>query len=198
MRLGIVSDIHCNDRGFAAGLQAMGDVDELRCLGDSIFQDEFSNEVVARLRERAAHIIQGNHEETFFSAAGAPARLAPGIDPELMAFLAAQPVARTVTLDGLRILMVHSTPWEPRGAYVYPHSRALERFGEADADVVMYGHTHTQLVRQVGPVLVVNPGSAGNAQDPGNGRRLSCAVLDTADRSVEVLNYADPGRFAAL
>ena len=43
----------------------MGDVDELLCLGDSIFEYQFSNEVVARLIERHAHIIQGNHEEVF-------------------------------------------------------------------------------------------------------------------------------------
>lgn len=194
MRLGIVSDIHCNHAGLAAALEAMGDIDELLCLGDSIFQDEFSNEVVGMLRDRGAHIVQGNHEEIFFSAAGAPARADQRIDAGLLAFLASQPARRILTLDRLRILMVHSTPWEPRGAYVYPHSKQLARFGEVDADVVLYGHTHTQLVRRVGTVLVINPGSAGNAQDPGNGRRLSCAVLDTSDRSTQILDFPDPAR----
>lgn len=194
MRLGIVSDIHCNHAGLAAAMDVMGDVDELLCLGDSIFQDEFSNEVVAMLRDRGAHIIHGNHEETFFSAAGAPARRNHRIDGDLLAFLASQPTHRALTLDGVRILMVHSTPWEPRGAYLYPHSKALSRFGDVDADVVLYGHTHTQLIRRIGTVLVINPGSAGNAQDPGNGKRLSCAVLDTSDQSAQILDFPDPGR----
>ena len=69
--------------------------------------------------------------------------------------------------------MVHSTPWEPRGSYVLPHSAALERFGEADADIVLYGHTHRQVVRRIGRVLVVNPGSAGEARDPRNGGEIT-------------------------
>ena len=108
---------------------------------------------------------------------------------------AAQPPSRLVTLGGIRLLLVHSTPWEPRGSYVYPHSPALSRFADAHADVVLYGHTHVQLVGRVGGVLVVNPGSAGAAQDPANGKLLSCAVLDTDTLDVEVINYPDP-RFA--
>jgi putative phosphoesterase len=33
-----------------------------------------------------------------------------------------------------------------------------------DADVIVYGHTHRALVKQVGPALVVNPGAAGAAR----------------------------------
>jgi putative phosphoesterase len=32
------------------------------------------------------------------------------------------------------------------------------------ADVIVYGHTHRALVKQVGPALVVNPGAAGAAR----------------------------------
>ena len=52
MKLGIVSDIHCNACGLMQALQAMGEVDELICLGDSIYEYRFSNEVVHLLRER--------------------------------------------------------------------------------------------------------------------------------------------------
>src|SRR5579875_286920 len=97
-----------------------------------------------------------------------------------------------------RVLMVHSTPWEPRGAYLYPHSPLLERFAEIDADIVLYGHTHHQLVRRVGRVLVVNPGSAGEARDPRNGRQLSCAVLDTVSQEVRVINFPDGPEPAGL
>lgn len=192
MKLGIVSDIHGNLPGLQQALALVGDVDALLCLGDCIFDYAFSNEVVALLRQRDALIIQGNHEETFFSAAGERARARAGLDPALMAYLAEQPARRMVECNGRRVLMVHSTPWEPRGAYVYPHSAALARFAEADADVVLYGHTHAQVVQRVGRVLVVNPGSAGDARDHRNGRRLSCAVLDTESEEVRVVDYDDP------
>ena len=81
MKVGIVSDLHCNVQGLDLALQAMGDIDELLCLGDSIFEYRFSNDVVARLKQRDAHIIQGNHEEVFMVRAGFRARDRPGIDP---------------------------------------------------------------------------------------------------------------------
>ena len=77
----------------------------------------------------------------------------------------------------------------PRGSYVLPTSSELQRFGEADADIVLYGHTHRQLVRRIGRVLVVNPGSAGEARDPRNGGQLSCAVLDTVTEEVVVRDF---------
>ncbi|MEI7713385.1 MAG: metallophosphoesterase family protein [Rhodospirillales bacterium] len=192
MKIGIVSDIHSNEQGLRLALEGMGDVDELLCLGDAIFEYKFSNEVVGLLKERRAYVIQGNHEEGFLSEAGRRARERPGIDPDLLQWLADQPHRRTVEFGGRTILMVHSTPWEPRGGYVYPHSANLERFAEADADYVMYGHTHAQVVRRVGRVTIVNPGSAGDARDHNNGRLLSYGVLDTASGEVTVTDYADP------
>jgi putative phosphoesterase len=70
-----------------------------------------------------------------------------------------------------------------------PTSSELQRFGEADADIVLYGHTHRKIVRRIGRVLVVNPGSAGEARDPRNGGQLSCAVLDTASEEVVLRDF---------
>ena len=75
---------------------------------------------------------------------------AQGIDPALLEFLAEQPHRRYLDLAGKRLLLIHSTPWEPRGEYVHPHSAKLDRFAEADADIVLYGHTHCQVVKRVG------------------------------------------------
>lgn len=58
------------------------------------------------------------------------------------------------TMDGVRIHVSHGhelgspTP-----------QRLLERY---DADVIVYGHTHRQLVTRAGGRLVVNPGAAGH------------------------------------
>jgi len=192
MRVGIVSDIHCNSAGLARALALMGDIDELICLGDSIYEYRFSNEVVQLLKEHSAHVILGNHEECFFGPHGERARARPGVDPALAAWLAGQPHRRELRVDGKALLLVHSTPWEPRGTYVYPHSALLDRFAEAEADVVLYGHTHHQLVERVGRVLVVNPGSAGDARDARNGGLLSCAVLDTLSEEVRLFDFPDP------
>jgi putative phosphoesterase len=193
LKLGIVSDLHCNIDGLDRALEIMGAIDALLCLGDSINEYGFSNEVIGRLRELDALTILGNHEEVFLGAAGARARSRADIDRSLLDWLAERPHRHELRSDGKRILLVHSTPWEPRGSYVMPTSSALERFGEADADIVLYGHTHRQLVRRVGRVLVVNPGSAGEARDPRNGGQLSCAVLDTVTEEVVIRDFPAPG-----
>ena len=197
VRLGIVSDIHSNAAGLQRAIDLMGEVDELLCLGDCIFEYRFSNEVVALLRERGATIIQGNHEEVFFSPAGVRARQREGLDPALMAFLAGQPHRRLLQFGNKSVLMVHSTPWEPRGEYVFPHSARLAQFAEAEVDFVLYGHTHAQVVRRLGRVTVINPGSAGDARDNSNDRQLSCAVLDTATDEVRTIDYPVP-RFGGV
>src|SRR5262249_5886390 len=102
-----------------------------------------------------------------------------------------QPHRRELNLGGKRLLLVHSTPWEPRGAYAYPQSALVARFAEADADFVLYGHTHQQLVSRIGRVLVINPGSAGEARDHRNGRQLSCALLDTVSEEVQIIDFPD-------
>ena len=163
--------------------------DALLCLGDSIYEYRFSNAVIGRLRELDALTIQGNHEEVFLGAAGARARSGAEIDRASLDWLAGRPHRRELRIDGKRILMVHSTPWEPRGSYVLPQSAELQRFGEADADIVLYGHTHRQFVGRIGRILVVNPGSAGDARDPHNGGQLSCAVLDTVTEEVVVHDF---------
>lgn len=192
MKFGVVSDLHCNARGLTEALRLMGDIDELICLGDSIWEYRFSNEVVAILRERRAHTIHGNHEEGFFGPLGERARARPGTDSALLDWLGSRPHRVRLETGGKTFLLVHSTPWEPRGAYIHPQDSQLVRFGEEDADFVLYGHTHAQVVRQFGRVTVVNPGSAGDARDSRNGRLLSCAVIDAASGEVRLIDFPDP------
>jgi putative phosphoesterase len=191
LKIGIVSDVHCNAAGLLRALDILRDADELICLGDSIYEYRFSNDVIRLLRDRGAHTILGNHEEGFLGPQGSRARKAEWIDPSLVKWLAERPKRLQLTIGGKKLLVVHSTPWEPRGAYVYPHSSLLERFGEADADFVLYGHTHHQLTRRIGAVLVINPGSTGEARDSSNQRQLSCAILDTVTEEVLVSNFLE-------
>jgi putative phosphoesterase len=191
LKIGVVSDVHCNQDGLLRALSILGDVDELICLGDSIYEYRFSNEVVRLLKDRGAHTVLGNHEEGFLGPHGLRARQPEWIDRSLLQWLAERPKRLELNIGGKKLLVVHSTPWEPRGAYIYPHSSLLARFEETEADFVLYGHTHHQLVRRLGRVLVINPGSAGEARDSRNGRQLSCAVLDSVTGEVVVTDFPD-------
>lgn len=197
MRIGIVSDIHCNAAGLEQALTRMGNVDELVCAGDAIYQYRFSNEVVRLLRERGARVIRGNHEEVFFGRDGVRARAAAWIDHDLAGWLGTQPFDLRTRVNGKVLYVVHGSPWDPFKEYLYPTSPTLSRFQDFDADLVILGHTHYQMATRVGRTLLINPGSAGEPRDPRNGCLLSCAVLDTQTDEVTFLDYPDPTRVIA-
>lgn len=192
MKLGLVSDIHCNIGGLNAALDAMGPVDRVICLGDAIYDYRFSNEVVTLLRELDAVMVQGNHEHGFFGPQGARARSQPWIDASLRDWLAERPQRVELTLQGKTLLLVHSTPWSPPGTYIYSGDPRLQRFGETGADYVLYGHTHVRLAERVGSTLVVNPGSAGEARRHRDMLALSCGVIDLASGDVSFFDYPNP------
>jgi len=200
VRIGIVSDIHGNAAGLAAALARMGDVDELLCAGDLVEEFRFSNETVAMLRDRGARCVVGNHDVGLLSAHGARARSAASVEAGLVSWLAAQPDRLDVQVGGKRLVMTHASPCTPGFPYVLPHSAEFRRIAEIDADFVVIGHTHQQVVARVGRPLVINPGSVGQARDPHNGRQLSYAVLDVASDQVEIDDFVveSPDRHAPL
>src|SRR5215213_9544045 len=46
MRIGIVSDVHCNADGLRLAIEHMGPIDELLCAGDIGYQYRFGNDVI--------------------------------------------------------------------------------------------------------------------------------------------------------
>jgi putative phosphoesterase len=187
--IGIVSDVHGNAAGLARALDRMGDVDELLCAGDIVEEFRFSNETVAMLRDREARCVLGNHDIGFLGPHGARARAAAHIDPDLVAWLASRPLTIDTYVHGKRLVLTHASPCPPHNQYVLPQSPELKRIAEIDADFVIIGHTHKQMVERVGRPLVINPGSVGQARDHANGKQLSYAVLDVDYSDVVIDNY---------
>jgi putative phosphoesterase len=195
MKLGIVSDTHCNAAGVRAALEIMGDVDELLCAGDMVYQYRFGNEVLEVLRDAGSRMVLGNHDLVLLGPQGIRAREAPIVKADNLSYLQSQPL--TVEVDvggGKRLVMTHGSPIEPYDRYVYPGSKELKELADYAADYLILGHTHFQMAERMGSCLVINPGSAGEARDFSNGRLLSCCVLDTASGEVVFHNYADPLR----
>jgi putative phosphoesterase len=194
VRIGIVSDVHGNTDGLLCALDRMGDVDELLCVGDVVEEFRFCNEAVAVLRDRDARCVLGNHDLGLLSAHGERARNAAHVDQRLVAWLAAQPHTIDTHVGGKRLVMTHASPCAPFTQYVLPHSAELRRLREVEADFVVIGHTHKQMVQRVGRPLVINPGSVGQARDHSNGKRLSYAVLDAESDHVTFDDYTTDER----
>ncbi|WP_404476797.1 metallophosphoesterase family protein [Novosphingobium sp. BL-52-GroH] len=177
MKIGIVSDVHCQHRALDMALERMGPVDRLVCAGDCIDQSRFCNDTVARLRDTGALAILGNHD---LHCLAGEARRSPRVDPVLADWLADRPRELRLELGGLRIRVVHATSWPSDFAYVPPGHAHFQRFEDDDVDVLIYGHTHMPVVKRLGRTLVINPGSVGEGRPEPRGFVRSCAVLDTA------------------
>ena len=185
MKAGIVSDIHAQPAALRLAIEAMGPIDTLICLGDAINQARFCNETIGLLRDKRALTILGNHEEAFFAGPGARGS---DVDGVLADWLAQRPRRIDTLLGDLRVVIVHSTPWPSGHAYVPVSHRDFHRFAVPGADVVLYGHTHQPLVREIDGTLVINPGSVGEGRPTTQGFIRSCAMLDVAARDAVIID----------
>jgi putative phosphoesterase len=95
------------------------------------------------------------------------------------------PEVARLELGGVRIAVLHGmqlgAPTPEKAAAAHP-----------DAGLVVFGHSHRPLVQQVGPVLAVNPGSAGprRFKDP-----VTVALAELQDgRATARLVDLDPSR----
>lgn len=198
MRILIVSDIHSNWPALRAIDEAY---DVCVCLGDLVDYGLEPAACIDWVRQRAQHWVRGNHDhgvaqnvvvtakrgfKYLTSVTRTLTRERLGADD--LRWLGRLPVTRTLTLDGLRILLVHATPRDPLDEYAPGEmdvwSRRLDR---VEADVVCVGHTHQPFVLDIGNQRVVNPGSVGLPRD--GDPRGSYAVLENRQVTLKRFEY---------
>jgi len=193
VKVGLLSDPHANVLGLRAALAAIraAGAAEVICAGDAVGYHTSVNETIEELRGSGAHVVLGNHDAMLLGklAVSDELRARYGLDhaarvitAENLDWLGALPESLELRLDGVAFAVYHGSPWAPLTEYVYPDDRELARFTMLDTDVVVLGHTHRPLHRQVGDVIVVNPGSCGLPRDEPTGAPF--AVLDTRTRAV--------------
>jgi putative phosphoesterase len=93
-------------------------------------------------------------------------------------FLANLPRERRLMVEGWRVLLTHASPESLTEALKpdTPEERFRELAGMAEADVVVFGHSHYALARQVAGVWFVNTGTVGRPK--GEDKRAVYALLD--------------------
>jgi putative phosphoesterase len=190
MKIGIISDIHADPRALRRTFEDMPSTDALLCPGDAVSEYRFCAETVELLQQAGVLCIQGNHEQVLFGGRN-PAYLKKcqtTFSAESLDFLATAPVFRDLHFDGVKVLLVHASPWEPYDEYIYPGSARLARFATLAHDLVCFGHTHVPLIHQAGSVTVVNPGSCSQPRD--QDRRGSYAVYDTYTRETTIHRFS--------
>jgi predicted phosphodiesterase len=89
--------------------------------------------------------------------------------------------------DGTRLLGVHASPGRDDGPGLQPqHSddKLEQRLAGCEADVVIVGHTHIPLDRQVGRIHVINLGSVSNPVTPG--LQATYVLLDAKEQGYRI------------
>jgi len=166
--LALVSDIHGNDRAFAAvvaELHRLG-IDRAVCLGDAVQGGDEPRQVLDRLAELGWPVVLGNADDFLIEVpADSPEPITEG-QLEKRTWTLAQLDAghldqirsfqRTIELGSL--LAFHGSP-RSYDDVLLPETDDDSAWRVVGFDVLAGGHTHRQWTRSVGPALYVNPGA---------------------------------------
>lgn len=190
MRVAVLSDIHSNIVALDAVLSHAGAVDAIWHLGDVVGYGPEPDAVVARLSERQASGVRGNHD-----AAAVGGQEIDWFNPEARAaaewtrdtmsgatrrWLGALP--ETLVIDD--VLLVHGSPRDPLREYVIDSDAAGENLAVQGTQRALHGHTHVPVAWFATPDRVtliqardtsdvelgeyrslINPGSVGQPRD---------------------------------
>ena len=97
------------------------------------------------------------------------------------------PLDLRLTIAGVRVLAVHAAPGTDDGQGIHPGRsdadlRAL--ITDADADLVVVGHTHEVMARRINHTTVINLGSVSNPRSPD--LRASYVILEAKISGIEL------------
>lgn len=203
MRVAVLSDIHANLPALEAVLAAIGPIDAIWHLGDTVGYGPQPNEVVERLTDEGAVGVRGNHDSAATGLIDADwfnedARVAVEwtarvLTPASRAALLALPERRT---EG-SFTLVHGSPRDPIWEYIVSTAVARAGLEELTTPYGLFGHTHDPRVfraqgatiETLGPSdqaelqldarrVLLNPGSVGQPRD--GDPRAAAMVLDLA------------------
>lgn len=83
-----------------------------------------------------------------------------------------QPETRFAVYDGVKIFSCHGHTYGVKGGLL----RAVYAAREADADILLYGHTHIPLRDESDGLMILNPGTCGNNNSFG---KPSYGIIET-------------------
>ncbi len=210
MKIALIADIHANLNALTAVLEdirAQGDIEEIWNLGDALGFCAFPDEVVTLLRSSDISSIAGNYDRKILkfpnkkhvwekdksSEKFSMLRYTyEQLSKDSISYIKALPDERRYLKLDWKILLVHGSP-ESQDEYIglkTPGSRLESLAGQASADIVVCGHSHSPFVREAGGTSFINPGSIGLQFD--GDPRASYAVLTLTERSMQVNHYRIP------
>lgn len=193
-RIGLVSDAHNHLASFKRALDIFDrvKVDHILCAGDMIARGAGADAMIEALKQRQIPMVRGNHEghaiayqdelRTWESFDAHPERVDHLMTDRNLNYVRTLPRFLTAEYDGVRLYMTHAVPWSEDDVLYPHHVEACRRvIAEANADIVILGHTHVGMFLQVGQAVIVNPGATWSSFSESY---QSCAVLSLPETIV--------------
>lgn len=196
IRLGILGDIHGNLEALKVAYSAAKEaqVDRVYHLGDLGGYAPFVNEVVDFLIERGIEGVQGNYDEALGNDKDhcgckyedkLQAEMAHlsfewtkhHISERSKEYMKSLPYRIDFEVEGKKVSIFHATPTK-NNLYWYeerPEKFYLLMAQKADADILIYGHTHIPYFKRLENYYFINAGSVGKPKD-GDWRTCTCIV----------------------
>lgn len=208
MRIAFISDIHGNLHSLDIVLNDIqnAQVDQVICLGDVASLGPQPREVIARLREMGIPVVMGNHDNYLLNPHliedqipwlrkteqwGLEQLSAEDLD-YLRSFQPELPLALD---ENTTALCFHGSP-QSNEEFLYPDTpteRLSELFDQQTAKLMVFGHTHVQMVSQHKDMTLLNPGSTGTPFEfPFTGpdrrilQRAEYAIVDMTDGRLNI------------
>jgi putative phosphoesterase len=196
-----LSDIHGNAsalRAVLADLDTQGGADQLLVLGDIVLLGPDPGEVVEHLMQRGAIGVYGNTDrfllDTDWSAFEPESEeecadqalclwALERLDEQARTWLRSLPFQKDLVVGARRLLLVHGSPRSVGDAIEAdtPKADVRQMIAAAEADLILFGHTHRPLNRAVDNVRLINPGAVGYPQGEDSTARYALLTWDAGD-----------------
>ena len=164
------------------------------CLGDMVGYFHQSLEVLDEIMRKDIKVLRGNHEAYLIHQLPYTKdkgdliqidQVSQRISTHQYDWIKSLPLSLEFQVEKIMINSFHGSPWSPLEGYIYPDYIDFDKFLSFKCQYMLLGHTHYPLLRKVGQLMVINPGSCGQPRD--GDYRASAVILDTDLHHVEFL-----------
>ena len=174
----IIADIHANFPALEAVVEAAGPVDQILCLGDIIDYGPNPAECIDLFMELNAKSIIGNHDlgvlarqqeqnqatDSFNWGAWTLAQLSS----THLEYLNSMPTTMTIDIAGIEAKAVHAITYEQYLSPSMNNSELSAYLEEHNKKIIICGHSHKLIDRQIKDQRVISIDSVGQPKDGSN------------------------------
>lgn len=187
MRIAFISDIHGNLEALNSVLKDIEkqNVDKIYCLGDLVGYGPNPNEVIEKIKTLKIQCIMGNYDDAVGNERkSCGCAYNPGRETEVgeesinwtiknttyenKEFLKKLPKKFYIEVEKIKILLVHGSPLNELLEYVKPNidTKRLKRLiNNVKEDIIINGHTHISMEKNINGKTVYNAGSVGRTKE---------------------------------